>query len=44
MTGKSLNKDEFVTCGGVKLGEVNFQDDGKQALSRTVFRRRTAGH
>jgi predicted Rossmann fold flavoprotein len=23
--GKSLNKDEFVTCGGVKLGEVNFQ-------------------
>ena len=25
VTGKSLNKDEFVTCGGVKLGEVNFQ-------------------
>jgi predicted flavoprotein YhiN len=24
-TGKSLNKDEFVTCGGVKLGEVNFK-------------------
>jgi predicted Rossmann fold flavoprotein len=23
--GKSLNKDEFVTCGGVKLGEVNFK-------------------
>ena len=23
--GKSLNKDEFVTCGGVKLAEVNFQ-------------------
>ena len=23
--GKSLNKDEFVTCGGVKLGEINFQ-------------------
>ena len=23
--GKSLNKDEFVTCGGVKLGELNFQ-------------------
>ncbi len=22
---KSLNKDEFVTCGGVKLGEVNFK-------------------
>jgi predicted Rossmann fold flavoprotein len=23
--GKSLNKDEFVTCGGVRLGEVNFK-------------------
>ena len=22
VTGKSLNKDEFVTCGGVRLGEV----------------------
>ena len=25
VTGKSLNKDEFVTCGGVKLGEINFK-------------------
>ncbi len=25
VTGKSLNKDEFVTCGGVRLGEVNFK-------------------
>ena len=25
VTGKSLNKDEFVTCGGVALGEVNFK-------------------
>jgi predicted flavoprotein YhiN len=25
VTGKSLNKDEFVTCGGVKLNEVNFK-------------------
>jgi predicted Rossmann fold flavoprotein len=25
VTGKSLNKDEFVTCGGVRLGEVNFR-------------------
>jgi hypothetical protein len=24
-TGKSLNKDEFVTCGGVRLGEVDFK-------------------
>jgi predicted Rossmann fold flavoprotein len=23
--GKSLNKDEFVTCGGVRLGEINFK-------------------
>jgi len=25
VTGKSMNKDEFVTCGGVRLGEVNFK-------------------
>jgi hypothetical protein len=25
MTGKSLNKEEFVTCGGVRLNEVNFR-------------------
>ena len=25
VSGKSLNKDEFVTCGGVKLKEVNFK-------------------
>jgi predicted Rossmann fold flavoprotein len=25
VTGKSLNKDEFVTCGGVRLDEVNFK-------------------
>lgn len=25
VTGKSLNKDEFVTCGGVRLAGVNFQ-------------------
>jgi predicted Rossmann fold flavoprotein len=23
--GKSLNKDEFVTCGGVRLNEINFK-------------------
>jgi predicted Rossmann fold flavoprotein len=23
--GKSMNKDEFVTCGGVRLDEVNFK-------------------
>jgi predicted Rossmann fold flavoprotein len=25
VTGKSLNQDEFVTCGGVPLDEVNFK-------------------
>jgi hypothetical protein len=25
VVGKSLFKEEFVTCGGVKLSEVNFQ-------------------
>jgi predicted Rossmann fold flavoprotein len=25
VSGKTLNKDEFVTCGGVRLGEVNFK-------------------
>ena len=25
VTGKSLNKEEFVTCGGVQLAEVNFK-------------------
>lgn len=25
VSGKSLNKDEFVTCGGVRLAEVNFK-------------------
>jgi predicted Rossmann fold flavoprotein len=25
VSGKSLNKDEFVTCGGVPLDEVNFR-------------------
>jgi predicted Rossmann fold flavoprotein len=25
VTGKSLNKDEFVTCGGVRVSEVDFK-------------------
>ena len=25
VTGKSMNKEEFVTCGGVRLNEVNFR-------------------
>ncbi|HTD65404.1 MAG TPA: NAD(P)/FAD-dependent oxidoreductase [Candidatus Limnocylindria bacterium] len=34
VTGKSLNKDEFVTCGGVRLNEVDF---------KTMESRRCAG-
>jgi len=25
VSGKSMNKEEFVTCGGVRLGEVDFK-------------------
>jgi predicted Rossmann fold flavoprotein len=25
VTGKSMNKEEFVTCGGVRLGEIDFR-------------------
>jgi hypothetical protein len=25
VNGKSLNQEEFVTCGGVRLAEVNFK-------------------
>jgi predicted Rossmann fold flavoprotein len=25
VTGKTLNRDEFVTCGGIRLSEVNFK-------------------
>ncbi len=34
VTGKSMNKEEFVTCGGVRLREVNF---------KTMESRRCAG-
>ena len=37
VTGKSLNKDEFVTCGGVKLGEVNFQRMESKICSGLFF-------
>jgi len=30
VTGKSLNKDEFVTCGGVRLREVDFRTMGSR--------------
>ncbi len=35
--GKSLNKDEFVTCGGVKLGEVNFKTMESKPCSGLFF-------
>lgn len=35
--GKSLNKDEFVTCGGVRLREVNFQTMESRITSHLYF-------
>jgi predicted Rossmann fold flavoprotein len=37
VTGKSLNKDEFVTCGGVKLNEVNFKTMESKIRPRLFF-------
>jgi predicted Rossmann fold flavoprotein len=37
VTGKSLNKDEFVTCGGVKLSEVNFKTMESRICSGVYF-------
>ena len=37
VTGKSLNKDEFVTCGGVKLNEVNFKTMGSKICPGLFF-------
>lgn len=37
VTGKSLNKDEFVTCGGVKLSEVNFKAMESRVCPRLYF-------
>lgn len=35
--GKSTNKDEFVTCGGIKLKEVNFQTMESKLIPRLYF-------
>ena len=35
--GKSLNKDEFVTCGGVRLREINFKTMESRITSRLYF-------
>jgi len=37
VSGKSLNKDEFVTCGGVKLGEVDFKTMQSRICPRLFF-------
>jgi predicted Rossmann fold flavoprotein len=37
VNGKSLNKDEFVTCGGVRLSEVNFKTMESRACPGLYF-------
>jgi|ERR1051326_3414030 predicted Rossmann fold flavoprotein len=37
VTGKSLNKEEFVTCGGVRLSEVNFKTMESRICPRLHF-------
>ena len=37
VNGKSLNKDEFVTCGGVNLGEVDFKTMESRVLPGLYF-------
>ena len=44
VTGKSLNKDEFVTCGGVRLNEVNFKTMESKICPGLFFAGRSSGH
>lgn len=37
VTGKSLNKDEFVTCGGVRLSEVDFKTMASRVCPELYF-------
>ena len=37
VTGKTMNKDEFVTCGGVRLSEVNFKTMESRIVSGLYF-------
>ncbi len=37
VSGKSLNKDEFVTCGGVRLSEVDFRTMGSRLVPGLYF-------
>jgi len=35
--GKSLNKEEFVTCGGVRLSEINFKTMESRVVPSLYF-------
>jgi predicted Rossmann fold flavoprotein len=37
VNGKSLNKDEFVTCGGINLREINFKTMESRIIPRLYF-------
>ena len=37
VSGKTLNQDEFVTCGGVRLSEVNFATMESRCCPRLYF-------
>jgi predicted Rossmann fold flavoprotein len=37
VTGKSLNKDEFVTCGGIPLKEIDFKTMGSRICPGLYF-------
>ncbi|MDB6147745.1 MAG: aminoacetone oxidase family FAD-binding enzyme, partial [Spartobacteria bacterium] len=37
ISGKTMNKDEFVTCGGVRLREINFKTMESQVTPHLYF-------
>lgn len=37
VTGKSMNKEEFVTCGGVQLNEINFKTMESRSVPGLFF-------
>ncbi len=37
VSGKSMNKDEFVTCGGISLKEINFQTQESKLVQGLYF-------
>ena len=42
--GKTTFKEEFVTCGGISLDCINFNNDGKQGLQEFILCRRIVGY